>query len=119
MRRPRCALAIHGGAGTISRAGMTPRAQARIHAGLAMVPQDYYSTLARLAALKRVQRRDRVHTGDASSAADRHGTVGAVALDAKGSLAAATSTGGFTNKMVGRIGDSPVIGAGTYADNET
>ena len=46
-----------------------------------------------------------------------HGAVGAVALDAKGNLAAATSTGGFTAKLPGRIGDSPIIGAGTYADN--
>ncbi|MBS1796219.1 MAG: isoaspartyl peptidase/L-asparaginase [Acidobacteria bacterium] len=47
------------------------------------------------------------------------GTVGAVACDAKGNLAAATSTGGMTNKKFGRIGDTPVIGAGTYADNAT
>jgi beta-aspartyl-peptidase (threonine type) len=46
------------------------------------------------------------------------GTVGAVCLDAAGNLAAGTSTGGMTNKMAGRIGDSPIIGAGTYADNE-
>ena len=50
---------------------------------------------------------------------DRHGTVGAVALDKDGNLAAATSTGGTTNKMPGRIGDTPVIGAGTYANNQT
>jgi beta-aspartyl-peptidase (threonine type) len=50
---------------------------------------------------------------------DRHGTVGAVALDQEGNLAAATSTGGTTNKMPGRIGDTPVIGAGTYANNRT
>lgn len=50
----------------------------------------------------------------------RHlGTVGAVALDQAGNLAAGTSTGGMTNKRFGRIGDSPVIGAGTYADNAT
>ncbi len=48
-----------------------------------------------------------------------HGTVGALALDAAGNLAAGTSTGGGTNKHVGRIGDSPIIGAGTYADNQT
>jgi beta-aspartyl-peptidase (threonine type) len=48
-----------------------------------------------------------------------HGTVGAVALDSHGDLAAATSTGGMTNKMKGRIGDTPVIGAGTYANNNT
>ena len=46
-----------------------------------------------------------------------HGTVGAVALDPDGNLAAATSTGGYTGKLPGRIGDSPLIGAGTYADN--
>ena len=46
------------------------------------------------------------------------GTVGAVCLDAAGNLAAGTSTGGMTNKMAGRIGDSPIIGAGTYADND-
>ena len=50
---------------------------------------------------------------------DQHGTVGAVALDQQGNLAAATSTGGTTNKSPGRIGDSPVIGAGTYANNAT
>ncbi len=47
------------------------------------------------------------------------GTVGAVACDIDGNLAAATSTGGMTNKKFGRIGDTPIIGAGTYADNKT
>ena len=49
----------------------------------------------------------------------KFGTVGAVALDQHGNLAAATSTGGITNKQVGRVGDSPIIGAGCYASNET
>jgi L-asparaginase / beta-aspartyl-peptidase len=49
----------------------------------------------------------------------KFGTVGAVALDVHGNLAAATSTGGMTNKMFGRIGDSPIVGAGTYANNNT
>ncbi len=49
----------------------------------------------------------------------RHGTVGAVARDGAGHLAAATSTGGITNQMVGRIGDTPLVGAGTYANDET
>ena len=49
----------------------------------------------------------------------KHGTVGAAALDKGGNLAAGTSTGGMTNKRFGRIGDSPLIGAGTYANNET
>ncbi|MBO9700762.1 MAG: isoaspartyl peptidase/L-asparaginase [Sporocytophaga sp.] len=50
---------------------------------------------------------------------NKHGTVGAVALDQNGNLAAATSTGGILNKLPGRVGDSPIIGAGTYADNNT
>ncbi len=57
--------------------------------------------------------------GNASPGGDRHGTVGAVALDQQGNLAAATSTGGTTNKRLGRVGDSPIIGAGTYANNST
>jgi len=52
-------------------------------------------------------------------AAEKHGTVGCVVLDSKGNLYAGTSTGGMTNKRFGRIGDSPIIGAGTYANNET
>ena len=82
-------------------------------AGLALVSPRYFSTPERAQALRRA--REHAVTG----AADRHGTVGAVALDRLGNLAAATSTGGYTNKMAGRIGDSPVIGAGTYADNAT
>ena len=54
-----------------------------------------------------------------SKEADKHGTVGAVALDKEGNLAAATSTGGLTDKRFGRVGDVPVIGAGTYANNRT
>lgn len=58
--------------------------------------------------------------GSASSDPDhRFGTVGAVALDRHGNLAAGTSTGGMTNKRFGRVGDSPIIGAGTYATNDT
>ena len=49
----------------------------------------------------------------------KFGTVGAVALDRHGNIAAATSTGGMTNKKYGRIGDSPIIGCGTYANNRT
>lgn len=56
---------------------------------------------------------------DALLKAREHGTVGAVALDKYGNLAAATSTGGMTNKMTGRVGDTPIIGAGTYANNKT
>ena len=78
---------------------------ARRH-GIKMASQKYFHTGERLEALKR-------------NLKSHHGTVGAVALDAHGDLAAATSTGGFTGKLPGRVGDSPVIGAGTYADNET
>jgi beta-aspartyl-peptidase (threonine type) len=58
------------------------------------------------------------HSGD-SLVEKKFGTVGAVALDKYGNLAAATSTGGMTNKRYGRIGDTPIIGSGTYANNET
>jgi L-asparaginase / beta-aspartyl-peptidase len=81
--------------------------------GLALVSARYFSTPERARALRNA----RAHA--LSSAADRHGTVGAVALDGSGNLSAATSTGGYTNKMAGRVGDSPIIGAGTYADNAT
>jgi beta-aspartyl-peptidase (threonine type) len=56
---------------------------------------------------------------DSWQKASKHGTVGAVALDKHGNLAAANSTGGMTNKMTGRVGDTPIIGAGTYANNAT
>jgi L-asparaginase / beta-aspartyl-peptidase len=79
--------------------------------GVAMAPRGYFGTRKRLAALER-GRRGRPLGDD-----DAHGTVGAVALDAAGHLAAATSTGGLTGKLPGRIGDSPIIGAGTYADD--
>ena len=59
-----------------------------------------------------------VHTTD-NTKDKKFGTVGAVALDKDGNLAAATSTGGMTNKKFGRVGDSPIIGAGTYANNNT
>lgn len=83
--------------------------------GLEPVPNEYFSTERRLEALRRVQERER----QAREQADGRGTVGAVALDRDGNLAAATSTGGLTNKRFGRIGDVPLIGAGTYANNAT
>eukprot|EP01132_Coremiostelium_polycephalum_P002769 gene2769-3443_t len=58
-------------------------------------------------------------SGDPIDPKNKYGTVGAVALDKFGNLAAATSTGGMTNKKVGRVGDSPIIGAGCYANNKT
>jgi beta-aspartyl-peptidase (threonine type) len=76
--------------------------------GLETVSQDYFQTEMRKKQLEKATKKDK-----------KHGTVGAVALDSKGNITAATSTGGMTNKRYGRIGDSPVIGAGTYANNET
>jgi beta-aspartyl-peptidase (threonine type) len=89
--------------------------------GMVPVEPDYFTTPERLEQLHRVQaagqgmRLDH----DASSVTDRVGTVGAVALDSQGRLAAATSTGGMTNKRPGRVGDTPLIGAGCYADDAT
>lgn len=84
-------------------------------AGLTVVDPAYFGTERRRKALASMQARAKAGTMLSASEAEKHGTVGAVALDAAGHLAAATSTGGFTNKPVGRIGDSPIIGAGTYA----
>ncbi len=83
--------------------------------GLETVPPGYFTTDRRVDALARMKERARTGTILAARESDRHGTVGAVALDAFGHLAAATSTGGYNNKPVGRVGDSPIVGAGTYA----
>lgn len=89
-------------------------------AGLAGVTPDYFSTDARRTQLHDAQARAAGAVLDHDgAAASKLGTVGAVALDASGHLAAATSTGGLTNKRPGRVGDSPLIGAGTYADDPT
>lgn len=83
--------------------------------GLDVVANDYFTTPRRVAALAALKARAQRGTFRPASEAERHGTVGAVALDARGHLAAATSTGGFNNKPAGRVGDSPIVGAGTYA----
>jgi L-asparaginase / beta-aspartyl-peptidase len=85
--------------------------------GLELVEEEYFYTEQRWRALERV--RQAQGNRRALSDQDRHGTVGAVALDQTGNLAAATSTGGNTNKRPGRIGDTPIIGAGTYANIKT
>jgi beta-aspartyl-peptidase (threonine type) len=82
--------------------------------GMPLVEQKYFYTDERWEALQKVK-----SLPSPASDKDKHGTVGAVALDQAGNLAAATSTGGTTNKRFGRVGDSPIIGAGTYADNRT
>jgi len=85
--------------------------------GLEVVEQDYFSTEWRRRALVRMKVMEKDGTQKAATEAQKHGTVGAVALDARGHLAAATSTGGYTNKRLGRVGDSPILGAGTYAED--
>jgi beta-aspartyl-peptidase (threonine type) len=83
--------------------------------GLAVMEPSYFITDKQRTALARMRAHRAAGTHEAASEAEKHGTVGAVALDAQGHLAAATSTGGFTDKPAGRVGDSPIIGAGTYA----
>jgi beta-aspartyl-peptidase (threonine type) len=90
--------------------------------GIRRVSNAYFWTQQRWDELRKEmreeERRSRGEKGAAAPRPHRHlGTVGAVALDRDGNLAAGTSTGGMTNKWSGRVGDSPVIGAGTYADN--
>lgn len=102
--------------------------------GLETVDPSYFYTERRFQQLERIRDTEKQqldHSGDDRPGDQRQGyldaefpdrkfgTVGAVALDKNGNLAAATSTGGMTNKRYGRVGDVPVIGAGTYADNET
>ena len=84
--------------------------------GVKFVDQKYFYTDERW---KSLQKEKAKHSPAPTPDKDRHGTVGAVALDKSGNLAAGTSTGGTTNKQFGRIGDSPIIGAGTYANNRT
>lgn len=82
--------------------------------GFAPVDNSYFYTEKRRQSLQELLKQEREATIN-----DKHGTVGCVALDSYGNIAAGTSTGGMTNKKYGRIGDSPIIGAGTYANNET
>lgn len=103
--------------------------------GVEIVDTSYFRSEVRLKQLKRVQDKEKMildHDGDrgaVDSSEDefnvdyiedkKFGTVGAVALDQEGNLCAGTSTGGMTNKRYNRVGDSPIIGAGTYANNNT
>src|SRR5262249_22707797 len=90
--------------------------------GLAFAEREYFYTESRWQALQHILERRQRGLADTDPEEDdalRHGTVGAVARDQNGNLAAATSTGGIAGKLPGRIGDSPIIGAGSYADNES
>jgi beta-aspartyl-peptidase (threonine type) len=99
-------------------------------AGLEIVDPSYFRTESRWNDLQKALREDSIAAAKANAYTNpeklgiknkdyKFGTVGAVALDKQGNLAAATSTGGMTDKKYGRIGDSPIIGAGTYANNQT
>lgn len=94
--------------------------------GLEIVDPKYFFTERRFKSLQRVKSKEKQSKVDAKTAffdADiknsKFGTVGCVALDKNGNIAAGTSTGGMTNKRWGRIGDAPIIGSGTYANNKT
>jgi beta-aspartyl-peptidase (threonine type) len=83
--------------------------------GMTLVEPKYFYTEDRWQQLQKALADEKAKTSDAKKA-PHHGTVGVVALDVNGKLAAGTSTGGMTNKRYGRVGDSPIIGAGTYAN---
>lgn len=96
--------------------------------GIKRVPDHYFYTEERIEQLKQAQLHNKIMLDhDDQSDIDlitppedyKYGTIGAIARDLDGNLAAATSTGGIVNKRMGRVGDSPIIGAGVYADNET
>ncbi len=127
IRRPvRAARAVLEDGAHVLLAGAGAETFARERA-LEMVDPSHFSTEARRLQLERALAAGRIaldHDGSANATTpldegQKFGTVGAVALDLHGHLAAATSTGGMTNKRVGRVGDSPLIGAGTYADDES
>ncbi len=94
--------------------------------GLEIVDSSYFYDEKRYEHLQKIKESEKMqldHDSDQGNIEQnkdyKYGTVGAVALDKNGNIAAATSTGGMTNKKYGRIGDSPIIGAGTYANNNT
>ncbi|MAP81557.1 MAG: beta-aspartyl-peptidase [Aequorivita sp.] len=95
------------------------------HLNYKMMDTSYFYTKKRYESLQRVLKKEKEKTKASMSFQDSYikdakfGTVGCVALDKQGNLAAGTSTGGMTNKRFNRIGDSPIIGAGTYANNAT
>jgi beta-aspartyl-peptidase (threonine type) len=87
--------------------------------GFVFEKADYFHDEYRFQQWQALRGSDKFQLDHSSKKDEKFGTVGAVALDCYGNLAAATSTGGMTNKKYGRIGDSPIIGAGTYANNQT
>jgi beta-aspartyl-peptidase (threonine type) len=87
---------------------------------IAMEPESYFYTQQRYDQLLAIRESDKTQLDhSAELPGKKFGTVGAVALDKQGNIAACTSTGGMTNKRFGRVGDTPIIGAGTYANNNS
>jgi len=93
------------------------------HCGMPRTPENYFYTPDRIKQLNDARLKNKIMLDHDSTEQDsedqKYGTIGAIARDPNGNLAAATSTGGIVNKRMGRVGDSPIIGAGVYADNET
>jgi beta-aspartyl-peptidase (threonine type) len=93
------------------------------HCGMERAPENYFYTPDRVEQLNKARLKHKVmldHDDTENDSEDqKYGTIGAIARDCEGNLAAATSTGGIVNKRMGRVGDSPIIGAGVYADNDT
>jgi beta-aspartyl-peptidase (threonine type) len=89
--------------------------------GIERAPDSYFSTPDRIAQLEqaRLQHKMMLDHDDNDTEDQKYGTIGAIARDSHGNLAAATSTGGIVNKRMGRVGDSPIVGAGLYADNDS
>ncbi|GAB3731278.1 isoaspartyl peptidase/L-asparaginase [Luteimonas pelagia] len=117
IRHPvRLARAVMAHSPHVMLAGAGAEAFADTRQDIERVPNDWFDTPRRLEQLRQAQAREQGTAGAPTGGAAYYGTVGAVALDSHGHIAAATSTGGMTNKKWNRIGDSPVIGAGTWAD---
>ncbi|WP_237479184.1 isoaspartyl peptidase/L-asparaginase family protein [Lichenibacterium dinghuense] len=117
VRNPvRAARAVLEGGKAVILAGPAADAFAG-SGGLELVDPSFFTIERQRGNLAAMKARGRDGTVGAATEAEKHGTVGAVALDGRGHLAAATSTGGYTNKPAGRVGDSPIPGAGTYAED--
>ena len=89
-----------------------------IEKGIDTVPNSYFITERRLNSLRSLKNRNSISYEDPFLKDSKYGTVGSVAIDINGNISAGTSTGGTTNKIWGRIGDVPIIGAGNYANND-
>ena len=89
-----------------------------IEKGIDTVPNSYFITERRLQSLRKIKERNSILYDDPFIKDSKYGTVGSVAIDINGNISAGTSTGGTTNKIWGRIGDVPIIGAGNYANND-